>query len=151
MTATGSDRHVQRADLRPPPAPDNASRFFWDAARQEQLVVQCCAACRRMQYPPEVVCIFCQSDSLEPSQISGKGVIYSYAIVERAFHPGFVSQLPYVVALIELEEQAGLRIFANIVDCDAERLFVGEPVEVTFERRGAVTLPQFRPLGNPHE
>lgn len=149
MSTTESDCDVERVDLRPPPSPDDTSRFFWDAARRERLAVQRCGECGRLQYPPEVVCLSCQSDTLEPHEVSGKGAVYSFALVERAFHPGFVSHLPYVVALIELAEQSGLMIFANVVDCDAEALSVGDPVEVTFEHRGAATLPQFRPVGTP--
>lgn len=146
MTATESNRDMGKFDLRPPPAPDDTSGFFWNAAREERLELQRCMACGRMQYPPEVVCIFCQSDALEPCEVSGQGVIYSFAVVERPFHPGFVSHVPYVVALIELAEQAGLWMYANVVGSDPQSISVGDAVEVMYEHREAASLPQFRRL-----
>ncbi len=137
---------LQEVDLRPPPAPDDTTKFFWDAAADGRLVAQSCNACGRIQYPPDIVCVYCRSESLGTVELSGKGTIYSFALVERAFHPGFVPHVPYVVALVELDEQPGLRMFTNIVDCDPARLTVGQTVEAVFEQRGTVTLPQFRPV-----
>jgi uncharacterized OB-fold protein len=132
-------------ELPPWPEPDEDTSFFWDAARQQQLVLHRCTACGQLQYPPDVVCVYCQSQDLEPEQLSGRGALYSFAVVRRAFHGGFLNALPYVVALVELQEQPGLRMLTNLVDVDPGQLRVGMPVEVTFEERGAVTLPQFRP------
>ena len=134
-------------DTRPVPLPDETTGFFWDAAAQGHLVVQLCRSCGRLQYPPDVVCTECQGDDLGHKQLSGRGVLYSFAIVDRAFHSGFVPYLPYVVALVELEEQPGLRMLTNVVDTDPGTLSIGMPLEVRFERRGEVTLPQFRPAG----
>ena len=132
-------------DPRPAPQPDETTRFFWDAAGDGRLVLQRCASCHLLQYPPDVVCTYCQSDQLDHAELSGRGTLYSFAVVDRAFHPGFVSWLPYVVALVELAEQPGLTILTNVVEADPESLSVGMPMEVRFERRGEVTLPQFRP------
>ena len=76
---------------------------------------------------------------------SGRGVIYSYSIVDRPLHAGFVDALPYVVVLVELADQPGLRILTNLVDVpEGTSLSCGMPVEVVFEDRGGVMLPQFR-------
>ena len=136
---------IGHSDLRPPPAPDDLTRFFWDGAAKGRLVLQRCSGCTRLQYPPDVVCNFCQSEALEHSDVSGNGTLYSFAVVDRPFHPGFVSHVPYVVALVDLAEQPDLRMFTNIVDADPQDLTVGMAVEVVFERRGESTLPQFRP------
>jgi uncharacterized OB-fold protein len=133
-------------DLRPPPQPDAITSFFWNAASQGRLVLQRCSACGYLQHPPEIVCTECQHPELEHVEVAGRGHLYSFAVAERAFHPGFVAHLPYVVALVELVEQPGLRLFTNIVEADPERLRVGMPVEVAFEKRGDMTLPQFRPI-----
>lgn len=141
IEVAGGEQHVE---MRPPPKPDDRSRFFWDAAAAGKLVVQRCGVCGRLQYPPDIVCVFCQCQLLEVVEVTGRGIIYSFALVERAFHHGFVAHLPYVVALVELVEQEGLRMFANIVGCHSEEIAVGQPVEVIFERRDSVVLPQFR-------
>lgn len=135
-------------DGRPLPAPDDVSRFFWDAAAEHRLVLQRCAACGKLQYPPEVCCIHCQSESFEVVEATGRGVLYSYSVVNRPLHAGFVDALPYVVAFVELDDQPGLRMITNLVDVpEGTQLTCGAPVEVVFEDRGAVTLPQFRLSG----
>jgi uncharacterized OB-fold protein len=136
------------ADPRPVPEPDEVTAFFWEAAAGGRLMVQRCRACNTFQYPPEVVCTKCQSEDLVPTEVSGRGSLYSFATVDRPFHPGFIDRLPYVVALVELEEQAGLRLITNLVDTDPATVKIGMPVEVTYERRTDVTLPQFRPAAN---
>lgn len=138
---------MTKADPRPLPLPDDVSRFFWDGAREGRLLVQRCQRCSKLQYPPDVVCVHCQSEDLAPTEVTGRGQLWSYTVVERLFHAGFADSLPYVVALIELEEQEGLRLLTNVVDASPGELRVGLPVEVTFEDHGEVVLPQFRPAG----
>ncbi|HUJ66339.1 MAG TPA: OB-fold domain-containing protein, partial [Acidimicrobiales bacterium] len=105
-------------DLRPPPQPDSTTKFFWDAAADHRLVLQRCSTCGFREYPPEVVCTECQGEDFEYAALSGRGTLFSFAVVERAFHPGFVAHLPYVVAMVELVEQPGLRLLTNVVDAD---------------------------------
>ena len=136
------------ADPRPVPAPDDVTRFYWQAAADHRLVLQRCRACHKMQYPPEICCAHCQAEEFDAADTTGRGVIYSYSVVDRPLHAGFVEALPYVVALVELDDQPGLRILTNLVDVpEGTRLSCGMPVEVTFEDRGSVTLPQFRLIG----
>jgi uncharacterized OB-fold protein len=87
----------------------------------------------------------CQATKLAPTVVSGRAWLYSYTVVQRAFHAGFADRLPYVLGLVELDEQAGLRMVTNIVDASPESLWIGMPLEVTFEDRGETALPQFRP------
>jgi uncharacterized OB-fold protein len=135
-------------DPRPFPAPDDVSGFFWDAAADHRLVLQRCRACEKLQYPPEVCCVHCQAEEFELHETTGLGVVYSYAVVDRPLHAGFLENLPYVVAFVELNDQPGLRIIANLVDVPTgTALSCGLPVEVVFEDRGSVTLPQFRLRG----
>ncbi len=142
MTQTAARAH---ADPRPVPAPDDVTGFHWAAAADHRLVVQRCRSCRKMQYPPEICCLHCQGEEFDAAESVGRGVIYSYSVVDRPLHAGFVAALPYVVVLVELDDQPGLRILANLVDVPPDTpLSCGLPVEVTFEERGPVTLPQFR-------
>jgi uncharacterized OB-fold protein len=133
------------ADPRPTPAPDDVSRFYWEAAADHRLVLQRCRACHKMQYPPEICCVHCQAEEFDAAETTGRGVIYSYSVVDRPLHAGFVDALPYVVVLVELADQPGLRILTNLVDVpEGTSLSCGMPVEVVFEDRSGVTLPQFR-------
>lgn len=135
-------------DARPLPLPDDVSRFFWNAASEQRLALQRCAECKKLQYPPEVCCIHCQSQDFDIVEANGRGVLYAYSTVSRPLHAGFVDALPYVVALVELDEQPGLRMITNLVDIpEGTQLQSGMPVELVFEDRGAITLPQFRLSG----
>ena len=128
---------------KPTPSPTQVTQFFWDAAREHKLVIQRCDECRRYIHWPQLRCPRCGSDRLSASQVSGKGSIYSFCVVHHVFHPAF--EVPYNLAIVELEEQPGLRMLTNIVDCPHDALSVGMPVEVTFEDGDGFTLPQFRP------
>jgi uncharacterized OB-fold protein len=133
-------------DLRPVPVPDEYNRFYWDAAAAHRLVLQRCDRCARFQYPPDVVCVHCQSVDMTPTELSGRGTLYSFAVLDRSFHPGWTTPPSYVVALVELDEQPGLRMLTNVVDIGEQELAVGMPMEVTFEERPQITVPQFRPV-----
>ena len=136
---------MSAADARPLPLPDAVSSFYWQGARDGRLLLQRCARCAKLQFPPDVACVHCQSEELVPAEVSGRGRLWSYTVVERVFHAGFTDAVPYVVGLIELEEQVGLRLLTNVVGVPPDELRVGLDVEVTFEDRGEVVLPQFRP------
>jgi hypothetical protein len=74
-------------------------------------------------------------------------VVYSYAVGVQAFHPWFDNRLPYLLAVVELEEQSNLRLVTNLVECTEDDVHINMPVEVTYEHVNAeMTLPMFRPL-----
>jgi uncharacterized OB-fold protein len=77
-------------------------------------------------------------------EVSGRGTVYSFCETHRTAIGAFTDDVPYLVALVELPEQSDLRLLTNIVDAEASEVFVGSPVEVCFERRGEVAIPQFR-------
>ncbi len=143
-----SESTSPRAIPKPAPTPNEITKPFWDAAREHKLAIQRCEACKLYIHWPQVRCPRCQSERLSFAEVSGKGAVYSFCIVHHVFHPGFADDVPYSLALIELAEQAGLRVVANIVDCPHDDLTVGMPVEVTFEDRDGYTLPQFRPAAS---
>jgi uncharacterized OB-fold protein len=130
----------------PKPIPEVTEelRPFFAAAREGRLVVQRCTACGRRRFPPRDICSDCLGRGAEWVAASGRGRVVSFNVMHQLYHPGFAAEVPYAVALVELED--GGRMLTNVVDCSLERLRVGLAVEVTFERRSAdVTLPQFRP------
>lgn len=130
---------------KPEPVPDGTTRFYWEAARDGQLLLQRCTACGFYLHPPDVACPRCRSEELEHVAASGRGVIYAVTVARQAFHQSFIEDVPYVLALVELEEQSGLRMLTNIVDAEPGTLDSGTPVRLTFEPRGEWALPQFRP------
>jgi len=136
---------VSDAQSRPLPAPDTLTRPYWDAAFAERLELQRCDACGRLRCPPAGHCPDCGSDAFHWIPVSGSGIVYAFCVAYDTLVRGFSP--PYVVAQVELPEQAGLRIVTNIVECDPETVHTGMPVEVVFELvSNDIRLPQFRPV-----
>ncbi|OGA57629.1 MAG: hypothetical protein A3G81_03895 [Betaproteobacteria bacterium RIFCSPLOWO2_12_FULL_65_14] len=130
---------------KPVPVPDADSRPFWDGCREHQLRIERCADCGTARFPPSGMCPHCRSSRREWITASGRGTVFSWIVVR---HPVpkemYAGEVPYVVALVELEE--GVRMPTNIVGCEPGAIRAGMPVEVVFEDVSAdVTLPRFRP------
>ena len=130
----------------PPPAPipDAETQPYWDAAARGALMLPRCGGCGFYVFPPRPVCPRCRNAALEWTELSGRGVLYSFAVMREGYMKGF--DPPYLIAQIELDEQPGLRITANLLDCDPADARIGIRVAVVFEERlGGVAVPQFRP------
>ena len=118
---------------------------YWDAARQQQLVVQQCGDCGHRLFPPGANCPKCGSTQLTWQPVSGKGVIYTYTIAHRPPHPVLAEQCPLAIAVVELEE--GPRMMSNVIDCDPHTVEVGMQVQVAFEAidDSDMVIPVFKP------
>jgi uncharacterized protein len=125
-----------------PPSLTEASRPFWTGGARGQLLVLWCAGCERWVHPPRETCAGC-GGPLKPRPVSGRGTVFTFTINWQAFRPDV--PVPYVVAIVELEEQTGLRFTTNIVGCDPEAVSIGMPVSVAFEQAGETWVPVFRP------
>ena len=131
-------------DAKPVPTPNAETRAYWQACNEGRLLIQHCQACGQLQFYPRLVCTRCASASLDWIEASGRASVKSFTIIRRAVSPAFEADVPYVVALVTLEE--GPTMMANIVDCDPERVTIGQSVQVLFERRSeTMVVPQFRP------
>jgi uncharacterized OB-fold protein len=130
---------------KPIPEADEVTRPFWEAARQGRLMVQRCLACGGNQFYPQASCRGCLSEELEWMDAKGTGTIYSYTVVHRAPNRSFDPDVPYTVALVDLDE--GCRMITNIVEVSPEEVRVGMPVKVVFEAiTPEISLPKFRPV-----
>ena len=126
----------------PKPYPDTAA--YWQAAASNQLLIQKCLDCGELQFYPRGVCKSCLSSSLSWQQASGRATVYTFTVNYRAPHPGFVDDLPFVTAIVELSE--GVRMLTNIVQCDPDQVTIGMPVRVVFDKlTDDIALPKFRP------
>ena len=128
--------------LAPRIGPD--SEHFWRGGAEGQLLVLRCATCGRYAHPPVPVCPECLSPGLRPESVSGRGTVFSYTVNRHSMRGEPVD--PYVIALVELVEQPGLRLTTNIIDCAIERVAVGMEVAVRFEQLGEAYLPLFAPV-----
>ena len=129
---------------KPLPQPTPVTQPFWDAAKERRLSIQRCASCNRYVFYPRPLCPYCGSAELTWTDVSGRGVVYSYTIARRATMRAFAEEVPYVIAIVELTE--GPHMTTHIVDCEPEAVTIGMPVEATFEdANDEVTLVKFRP------
>jgi uncharacterized OB-fold protein len=129
---------------RPLPAPDAATGPYWEAAREQRLVIPRCDDCSHYHFYPRTLCPQCSSPKLTWTQVSGAGVVYSFTVIHRAPSPAFATAVPYVVAAVKLTE--GPHLMTNIVDIAPDAVRIGMPVKVVFQKfSGEITLPMFEP------
>jgi uncharacterized protein len=107
-------------------------------------MLQRCLRCRRLIYYPRAVCPFCLSPDYEWETLSGRGTVYSFAIVWRPNHPAFADQIPIILAVVELSE--GPQMVTTLVGCSADRVEIGMDVRVVFDTiADRIALPKFAP------
>ena len=129
---------------KPLPRIDEESRGFWEALARHELYFQRCRDCGTKRLYPRALCPSCLSSRTEWVRASGRGNVYSFSVTHQNQAPGFREELPYVLAIVELEE--GVRLMTNVVGCASETVRIGMPVEVVFDDVTLeVTLPKFRP------
>ena len=126
------------------PAVTPLTEPYWAGARDGKLLFQQCRVCHTNWHPPMPICPACHSSDYEWVAAKGQGSIYTYTIVQHATHPSFQDKIPYVVAVVELDE--GPRIVMNVRNCDVQHVKGGMRVSVFFEKvTPDVTLPQAQP------
>jgi uncharacterized protein len=127
------------------PMPSPESKTYWEGCRDHRLLLQYCPACSQYQFYPRSMCHRCMSDALEWKQASGRGSVLSFTIVRRPVSQAYAAETPYVIALIQLEE--GPTMMSNIVNCELDRLAVGQQVSVIFEDWSVeISIPKFQPI-----
>lgn len=126
---------------KPQPRPTAETLPFWQACAQGRLIFQRCADCGRAQFPPRNRCSNCHADALAWHESSRLGAVHTFTVVHRAPTPAFKSMLPYVIALIDLDE--GVRMMTNLRAAQPDKLAIGDRVRVVFEpAAGDWPLPQ---------
>ena len=120
-----------------PPVVNAETKAFWDAARQHRFLIPVCTACGKAHWYPRAICPFCADDKIAWREASGRGTIYTYSVMRRV-------KEPYAIAHVTLAE--GPTMLTNIVDCDFDKLYIGQPVAVVFqETENGPPAPMFRP------
>jgi uncharacterized protein len=127
----------------PAPQVNDENRAFWTAGGAGELRIIRCNECGYYIHPPSPRCPKCLSDDVEPSPVSGRGSVYTYTVNRRDWSPGL--EVPYVIAIVQLDEQPDLRLMTNIVGCSADEVAIGMPVQVEFREQGEAFVPVFRP------
>ena len=128
---------------KPLPKITPVSKPFYKAAREHKLLIQRCKDCQKIISYPKILCPYCMSSNTEWAESCGKGKIYSYTVVESGVPPWFESDLPFVLAIIDLKE--GARLLSWVVDCNPKEVNCDMHVEVTFkDLTDEIALPMFR-------
>jgi uncharacterized OB-fold protein len=136
------------------PLPDvdwEPTREFWASAARGVLAIPRCEGCRRWVWYPEPACPACGVTRLAWTPVSGRGRLYAWSVVRRAFIPQLATLVPFATGLVALEEEPAVRLVTTIVDCPPEALVADQPMHVVFrplafpgiERR--VIAPLFTP------
>ncbi len=130
----------------PAPALTPVSAPYWEALEAGVLSFQRCATCSTAWSPPRDDCPKCLSNSWSWDRASGEGRVISWVRFRHAFHPALVDRVPYVVAVIELDE--GPRLVANIIGPEDE-LAIERRVTLVIQTEGTTAVPRFRLASEP--
>ncbi|MBT3943769.1 MAG: Zn-ribbon domain-containing OB-fold protein [Chloroflexi bacterium] len=131
---------------KPIPIPQPESDNYWEGAKAGELRLRHCDDCNQAYFYPRNICPDCGNNNTSWIVASGKAKIHTFAIVHRPPHPGFMDDIPYVPAIVELEE--GPRMATQIVNVEADpsAISIDMPVKVVFESiTDEISLPKFEP------
>jgi hypothetical protein len=121
-----------RSDFPLPDVEWEPTRPFWEAAARGELVIPRCEPCGLLVWYPDTACRGCGERRHLWTAVSGRGRLYSFAVVRRAFIPAFADDVPFVTGLVALAEDPAVRLVTRIVDSDPTALRVDQPVRVVF-------------------
>ena len=138
---------IQSTPRRNLPALNERNTFFWQSGKDGVLRISQCRSCNYFLHPAGPICPKCHSSEVSPTAVSGQAVVATFTINRQVWHPGLEN--PYIVAIVELVEQNGLRLTTNIVNCDIDAVYIGMSVKVLFDHREDIWLPLFEPVEPP--
>src|SRR5215469_7784213 len=128
-----------------PDVHDPLTAPFWTAAAERKLVVQACGECGYLRWPPGPICPECQADRNVWTEVRPTGLLWSVATYHRALDPAFADEVPYSVALVELDD--GPWMYGRLSG-DPEKFVLDTPVRATFsDVAPGVTLVGWTPEG----
>ncbi|HWS74728.1 MAG TPA: Zn-ribbon domain-containing OB-fold protein [Quisquiliibacterium sp.] len=126
---------------KPPIAVGNADTApFWSGTARGELLYQRCRACGRTQFPPRRHCAHCQAGEPDWEISAGQGSVHSFTVVHRAPTAAFKDDVPYTIALVDLDE--GFRMMLNVLDSPPAELAIGSRVRIVYRPHGEAMLPQ---------
>lgn len=117
---------------------------FWTSGAGGTWQLPRCTRCDLYIHPGQPRCPYCLTDTLVPTPVSGRGTVHTFTVSRYPWLEGWA--VPYVTALVELDEQPGLRVTSNLVGVEAEDVTIGMRVRVTFAEEQGRWVPLFRPL-----
>jgi uncharacterized OB-fold protein len=125
-----------------PPSED--AMPIWEASKEHRFVLPWCLDCERTFWYPRVRCPYCLSPRLEWREASGRGTVYALSVMHLPATPEYKDRVPYIVAMIDLDE--GARMMSNIFGIDPAAAKVGMAVQIAWEDLDdGRALPVFEP------
>ena len=134
--------------LKPVPHVDQDIKPFYDGLKQHRFLLFRCTTCGAWYWPAA----YCRlhpnkpyMQEMEWTEASGRGTVATYNVHYTAFNPGFKDEVPYIFAMVQLDE--GPMFGSTLEQCRPEDVYVGMPVEVCYEdvEELDLTLPRLRP------
>jgi uncharacterized protein len=119
----------------------NIAQPFHDGLARRELLIPWCRSCGNPHFYPRFACPHCWGERYDWRRAAGAGVVYSFTRVLANPPTAFVDELPFTIAIIDLDE--GVRLLSNIVDAPRD-LAIGDRVSVEIHARNGVNLPLFR-------
>jgi uncharacterized OB-fold protein len=116
---------------KPVPHPTTDSTAFWAGCNRDELLYQRCRACGHVQFYPRRHCINCQSSEVDLVPSVRSGSIHSFTVVQRPANRAFDGDVPFVIALVDLDE--GFRMMMNVIGKDRLSTAIGRRIRVVFE------------------
>ena len=117
------------------------NQHFWCGGADGRLHILRCEACSTWIHPYAARCPNCRSDKIAPQAVSGRGSVAGFTVNHQPWVPGV--EVPYVIAIVELEEQANIRLMTNMPRTPIDQVRLGLPVKVFFEQDGEIYVPLF--------
>lgn len=131
---------------KPQPVPQPESDRYWDGLKNEEIWLQRSKATGKFQFYPREISLSDPGGELEWVQASGKAELFTFAIVHAPPHPGFVGDVPYIAAMVQLDEDVIVPTNIVGVEPEPENLQIGMQLRPVFEHSdGGQTLLMFTP------
>ena len=118
---------------------------FWAGTAEGEFRYQQCSNCGTVVWHPRSHCTGCVDGDLQWKVSAGKGTLYSFSVVRQSYHPFFRNQVPYVVALVDLDE--GPRFLTNLIDLEdpLNDVEIGQRVAIEWEQHEELAIPLVKP------
>ncbi len=129
---------------RPLPQLSEMNSYFWTGGKDGRLHIRRCGDCETYHHPYQGACHACGSRNVGAVPVSGRGTVLAVTINHQPWFPGI--PVPYVLALVEIDEQSDIRLFTNLINIAVEDAVPGMAVKVCFEQHGDIFIPLFEPL-----
>lgn len=123
------------------PKINEMNRYFWCGGEDGKLRILRCSPCGKWIHPYAARCPACGSANVAPAPVSGRGRVLSFTVNHQQWMPD--TPTPYIVAIVELDEQADLRLMTNMPRTPITDVCHDMPVRVFFERHDDIFLPLF--------